>query len=83
MEFQYTENNIVRKAWSDLTDMPRDVPQGSILGPILFLLLTNDFPKVLNEVCHSVMYADDTVVTSSSKTMGHLADNNNAILCIS
>ena len=42
------------------------MPQGSILGSLLFLLLVHDLPTVARK-CSMLMYADDTVLLYSGK----------------
>lgn len=43
---------------SDIGTVSRGVPQGSILGPLLYTLYSNDLPDFL-EFCDVHMYADD------------------------
>ena len=38
------------------------VPHGSILGPILFVLFTNDLPKGVDPGTNISLYADDTEI---------------------
>ena len=42
--------------------MKRGVPQGSILGPLLFLMYFNDFPQCLGYDAECLLYADDATI---------------------
>ena len=55
---------------SEVLDVNYGVPQGSILGPLLFLLSVNDIANCYSESdCKFVLYADDTniFITGPSK----------------
>ena len=45
---------------STSAEIKSGVPQGSIIGPLLFLIFTNDLPSVFTDKCNIISYADDT-----------------------
>ena len=56
---------------SDIKPISIGVPQGSVLGPILFLLYVNDLPQhIKNEQCN--MFADDTIIYSSGQSISEI-----------
>ncbi|CAB4008226.1 Hypothetical predicted protein, partial [Paramuricea clavata] len=55
------------------------VHQGSILGPLLFLIYVNEIPSTVNS-CDISLYADDTVLFCSAKTMIELEQKLNSDL---
>ena len=48
------------------------VPQGSILGPLLFICFTNDFPEIFDSTCKVNAYADDTQLLITANTLPEL-----------
>ena len=56
---------------SDTSFLKCRVPQGSILGPLLFIIFTNDIFNV-SELLFTVLYADDTCVLLGGKDLENI-----------
>jgi hypothetical protein len=64
----------------DWGEIWHSVPQGSILGPLLFLLYINDLPKIVNNNAEVVLYADDTSIIITSLNPTNFTNSVNKIL---
>ena len=73
LEVTYTRGNniVVNNHKSEYRTMEYGVPQGSILGPLLFILYINDFIFTSN-ILHKVLFAYDTNLFLSHKNVNDL-----------
>ena len=59
---QYVEVNGEKSKWTNVTS---GIPQGSVLGPLLFVIYINDLPEQVNSTVY--LFADDTKISNIIK----------------
>ena len=67
----YLFNRSAQVRYNDIYYLKSGVPQGSILGPLLFVLFFNDITDVIET--NIVKYADDTVIYWVDKDVTNLS----------
>ena len=63
-----------RLEYSDYYEVDYGTPQGSYLGPLLFLIFSNDLYRTL-ECSSSILFADDTTIYDQNKNLDFLKWN--------
>jgi hypothetical protein len=69
-----------RECCSDWGTVKYGVPQGSILGPLLFLLYVNDLPSALSTGNKLVSYADATSILVSGININEIQERSKLML---
>jgi hypothetical protein len=69
--------NIINSEWKTVKF---GVPQGSVLGPMLFNVYINDFPGILKNIARTVFYADDTTILVMSNDLFTLNKKLNRVM---
>ena len=63
---QITNSHFNSNTVSEWTKIKYSVPQGSILGPLLFLIYINDLPKAIEHKALPILFADNTSILLTS-----------------
>lgn len=62
---------------SDSINVDLGVPQGSVLGPLLFLLYVNNIIEVMNDDCEIRLFADDALIYATEYSSTEINDKLN------
>ena len=65
---------VVNGSFSSYKKVTSGIPQGSVLGPILFVIFINDLPEVIQTAVR--LYADDSKLLGRVKSVEHVNNFN-------
>ena len=65
---------LANNTYSMLQAVTQGVPQGSVLGPLFYIIYANDIEKIIKS-CKIALYADDTVLYTANTDFGKSVKN--------
>ena len=75
---------LANNTYSSLQPVTQGVPQGSVLGPLFYIIYANDINKII-KFCEIALYADDTVLYTAnakfSKSIDKVQEDMSALAC--
>lgn len=80
VEIDYFDHDLkqITHVRSDKKIINASIPQGSVIGCLLFIIYINDLPKIMDEPC--ILFADDISLLTTSHNVNDITEQLNLIL---